>query len=162
MNYFITIILALFFSLTAFAQGKLGGGGYLDPSSYDYVNIDDEDPRSIKEISFIKAISSREKVCRSTGYRYLQDHKKNIFKLYLDLIDLQVTFVPEVLTPNLDSYYICLFTPQVKQKLTEFLEDPDMTSYLSDKYKVPIVRVALFFVFFQSLNHGCYSNACLR
>lgn len=159
--------MTLFSSDSAFAQGKIGGGGYLDPPNYDYVFTNDESegsiqPQSLKEAQFTYAISSREKVCRPNGEHYLQDHGRELLKLYFDLVGLQNNFQPDASIPDLDSYYECLFSPYVKQTLKELLEDKEMAYYLSKKHKIPLVRISLMLVHFQLLHQECYTDVCAQ
>lgn len=160
-------MLVLLFSFPVYAQGKIGGGGYLDPGNYDYVFTDDESEgsipqQSLKEAQFVFALSSREKECRPNGKHYFQEHGRSFLKTYFDLLELKNKFKPNRTFPDVDSYFQCLFSPYVKKTLKELLEDKEMAFYLSKKYQIPLVRISLILVYFQSLYHGCFADECVR
>lgn len=161
-----SVLILLLFSINALSQVKTGTGGALDVP--EYVPIINEDPfgetslnkQEAKLLLFTKLLDIQERNCRSKGQNYLSLTDRDFMQAYLKLSIVKTSFKADDQCQDINAYFKCLYSDDVKEKLHSILQDKDMNKYLQKKYKINKQQAVKMLEFFKSIDKGCTGSDC--
>lgn len=149
-------------SFSCFSQGRTGTGGVLDNPKMDPISHHDRKgggsihEEDITLLNFERAINRQEVKCRSRGSQHLKN--SDFMDIYLKLSVIHTTFVADELCQDVNTYFKCLSSLEVKIKLNAVLKEPKVKTHLMRKYSISEKEAVNMLSFFKTLDLSCEEN----